>query len=59
MKNTDLDRPENNLLDPKRARAWIITLALGIGVCLVAIAYSLITHNPAVSFIDTLYVNQG
>ncbi len=40
-------------IDPERAKAWIFTLVLGIAVCMGLIIYTLITLNPAFSFIDS------
>ncbi|GAB4544207.1 MAG: hypothetical protein Tsb0014_38170 [Pleurocapsa sp.] len=59
MENVKQNKPDKNILNLKRAKAWIITLGLGIAVCFVAIAYSLITHNPAISFLDTSLFKPG
>lgn len=52
MENSNLNKPEH-ILDPKRARAWIITLVLGIVVCLGLIIYILVTHDYIFSFVDS------
>ena len=53
MENSDRNKTDNILdLDPERAKAWILTLALGIAICLGLIIYTLITHNPAIDFLD-------
>lgn len=49
----------DSLLDPKKAKAWIITLALGIVVCTGLIIYSSITSHPAINFLDSSLFKPG
>ncbi|VEP17388.1 membrane hypothetical protein [Hyella patelloides LEGE 07179] len=54
MEDTNQNKPSNKvILEPERARALIITLALGIVICTGLIIYSLITHNAAFNFLDS------
>ena len=56
----DNERNEpDNISDIERAKAWIITLILGIAVCLGLIIYTLITRNPALNFLDSTFFKPG
>ena len=51
METTNKNNSDNKL-DSKRARAWIITLALGTVILTGLIIYTFITRTPAFSFFD-------